>query len=253
MQNAYALSDTTPDTVLDSGEVYELTGKMFSNLPEELQDRITDFLLNVYYFESISEDEVTELFFRINNGKPLSPIELTRVRAVSMKQIHEAAKHDIFTVALTAKALERYTNEDIVIKTWAMLNTDSPSLSTRDIRPLMESVTFTDEQILEMFDVYDRMLTVHKLISDTSKRTAKKMFTRTHLLALTPVIRQSIADNISIQDVAEWIKAFYSGTNGASVSEVYNETTSARTTNRENVQKRHDAIMEHYTQTFYKE
>ena len=72
-----------------------------------------------------SDDEINEMFWRLNNGKPLSAIELTRVKAKSIDQIRALSKHDIFTSALSQKALNRYTNEDIVIKSWAALYVDN--------------------------------------------------------------------------------------------------------------------------------
>ena len=252
LNNDFALSNATPETTLDDGEAFDLVGKKFKDLPEELQERITDFPLNIYYFENISDDEVIELFFRINNGCAFIPIELTRVRAVSMKQINEAAKHKLFHTVLTANKLKKYINEDLVIKTWVILNVDKPDLSTQAIRPLMESVTFTDDEILEMYDIYDRMFAAYEILNNNknSKNAAKKFSSSIHFLALVPVIKQSIADNVSDDDLANWIATFFGGHNGKSVSDEYNEKADSQTTNPERVQKRHNAIMGHYNSHF---
>ena len=74
-------------------ETIDVSGMKFSSLPETLQDIVSDYSLTVYYFDGITEDEITELFWRLNNGKPLSAIELTRVKTKSKSAIAALSKH----------------------------------------------------------------------------------------------------------------------------------------------------------------
>jgi len=85
-------------------EGLDINGSYFSDLPEDLQDRIKDYSLTVYYFDGITEEEINEMFFRLNNGKPLTAIELTRVKARSLEKFQEIGKHELFTSTLTEKA-----------------------------------------------------------------------------------------------------------------------------------------------------
>lgn len=59
----------------------------FDEMEEALQDELMAYSFTVYYFDGITDDEVSEMFFRLNNGKALSAIELTRVKAKSMQSI----------------------------------------------------------------------------------------------------------------------------------------------------------------------
>lgn len=110
----------------------------FEEMEESLRDELQDCSLTAYYFDAITDEEISEMFFRLNNGKPLSAVELTRVRAKSMGTIKEVGKHELFNNALTQKALEKYTNEDIVIKTYVILHEEDPSMETKYIRPLVK-------------------------------------------------------------------------------------------------------------------
>ena len=85
------------------------------------------------------------MFYRLNFGKPLSSIELSRARAKSLKVIQEIGKHELFTTTLTAKAFEKYTHEDLVIKSYIMLTSDTPCLDSKMVRPVMETAVFTDD------------------------------------------------------------------------------------------------------------
>ena len=95
-------------------EILDINGKKFSELPEDIQDTIKDYSFNMVYFDGITDDEVSEMFCRLNNGKPLSAIELTRVKTKALATIREIAQHPIFSTALTEAAIKKYTDEDII-------------------------------------------------------------------------------------------------------------------------------------------
>lgn len=256
LNNEYELTGI-PEVTLESGETMDINGMMFGILPEELQDRIKDYSLTIYYFDGITDEEITEMFFRLNNGKPLTAIELTRVKAKSLDKIKELGKHELFNSALTEKALNKYINEDIVIKSWALLNVENPSFETKFIRPLIESADITDEQAEQITAVYDRILTTYKDIVEAGDKealkVAKRIITRTHLLSLVPVTLQSIKDNIPIEEFAEFVMTFFSGKKSASINDVYNVAAGAASGKAENVKKRITAITEAYKAYFTKQ
>ena len=84
LDGEFPLSEDTPPVTDENGYPVAVTGMVFSELPEWAQDNIKDCSLTIYYFEDITEEEIAELFFRINNGKPLTSVELTRVKAKSI-------------------------------------------------------------------------------------------------------------------------------------------------------------------------
>jgi hypothetical protein len=245
VNDKFTLANITPPTTLNDGTEYELTDKKYSDLTEELQQRILDTNLDIVYFEEITDDEVKELFYRLNNGKPFTSFELSRIKAVSLEQIHETAKHDIFQQALTKSQLAKFGNEEFVVKSWVMLNQELPSLAMKDIRPLMETAVISDEQVCELYDIYDKFLRVYGVVNSTSKKAAKTMFNRTHFMSLVPILRQSITDQISDEDMANRIIAFYPEKN-KSICEKYNGAVTSRKIDKESIQERHNALMAHY-------
>jgi hypothetical protein len=196
------------------------------------------------------------MFFRLNNGKPLSSIELTRVKAKSIEQIKELSKHELFTSTLTAKAISKYTNEDIVIKSWALLNEPNPSFETKYIRPLIESAEVTEQHVTDITTVYNRLLEVYqaiKVIDDKeNNKIAKRVITRTHLLSLVPVIHNSLNNNITVEQITNFTKHFFNGKKSASISDIYNTASGSGSAKSENVKKRITAITEEYNKFFKK-
>ena len=270
LNNEFALTELdeveTEETIQEEGKTQsiikniDITGKTFSELPEDIQDRIKDYSLTIYFFQDISDEEITELFFRLNNGKALSSIELTRVKAKSFEVIKEIGKHPIFNEAISEKALNKYTNEDIVIKSWIILNTENPSLETRNIRPIMETAEITKQQTEQINQIFDRLKEVHDFILDTeldnkteikaAQKTAKKIYTRTHLLALVPFVLKSIEDNLSTVYFASWVKMFFGSNKGTTVNEKYNNSCQFGSAKAENVAIRYEAMNNSYKSCF---
>lgn len=238
----------------EEGEKVDIVGLKFSELPEEFRDRICDYTIEIKQYEGITDEETNELFRRINNGKPLSAIELTRVKAKSLPIIQEIANHNIFTHALTAKAFSRYTHEDIVIKAYAELFTENPSFETKVIRPLMEEMEITEEQKNQLIAGFDKLLEAYTTLksreiadeeeSKKRDRVCKRMLIRTHLLALMPLATD---DNVTVTDLAEFCYKFFYGTK-TTINEVYNANASRGTGKAESVQNRLREIKKSYSE-----
>ena len=243
-----------PEVTLEDGTEIDINGKYFSGLNEELQDALNSYSFTIYYFEDITEDEVSEMFYRLNFGKPLSSVELSRARAKDLKTIQNIGKHELFTTSLTAKAFEKYTHEDLVIKSYIMLTSDNPCLDTKVVRPIMETTEFTKDDIDLMNAVYDRIFNAYKLIiaddspetGKISKRIAKRLLTRTHMLSIMPMVKKSIEDNVSDEIFTNWVKNFFCGTKSVTKYNDYNTRCTSGSGHAENVKVRLKIVKKDY-------
>ena len=243
-----------PEVTLEDGTEIDINGKYFSGLNEELQDALNSYSFTIYYFEDITEDEVSEMFYRLNFGKPLSSVELSRARAKDLKTIQNIGKHELFTTSLTAKSFEKYTHEDLVIKSYIMLTSDNPCLDTKVVRPIMETTEFTKDDIDLMNAVYDRIFNAYKLIiaddspetGKISKRIAKRLLTRTHMLSIMPMVKKSIEDNVSDEIFTNWVKNFFCGTKSVTKYNDYNTRCTSGSGHAENVKVRLKIVKKDY-------
>lgn len=255
MNDEFFLVDVDP-VVDDDGNVYELAGKKFSDLDDFLKDIILTYSWRVAYYDDLSDEDTAELFYLINNAKPLSQIEHFRCLSPDLKTIQNIGSHELFTTALTQKAFERYTNEDMVIKSYIMLNDDYPSLDNKDVRPTMMQTVFSQNDIELLNKVYDRILTTYKMIvsdenEDTikaNKRIAKRLLTRTHMLSILPIVNRSLNENVSDELFTEWVKEFFSGTKSATKYDEYNSRCSSGSGHAENIKVRLDVIEKDYNE-----
>ena len=229
-------------------EVVEVEGKKFSELPKKIQTRITDMVLNVKYFEDITDDEICDMFYRLNNGKPLTGMELSWATAKDMRGILEIAGHDLFKIALSDKMLIKKTNRDVAYKMYIMLTEKSPDLDGKKLKLEIKHKKLTKEGKERMKEVCDRILAAYNLIED--KKIKKRIIGRTHMISITPIIWKSLQDGRSDKETAEFLAYFFSGTTRASKSNAYNACTGAGSSTKKSVETRLNELTKYYNKHF---
>lgn len=72
-KDEYKLDMATPEVKID-GETYEIADKLFSELDSEVQEMILSRTIVTYTMnaEEVSDDEIEDLFYRMNNGSALT-------------------------------------------------------------------------------------------------------------------------------------------------------------------------------------
>lgn len=241
----------------ENGNLVDINGLKFSELPEEMRDTFRTYSLTVYYFEDMTEDEISEMFSRLNNGQVLKNIEKTRAEAKSFNTIKELGSHPIFDEMLSAASIASYGNEDIVIKSWIMLNKDKPCLDTKEVRPIMKEVEITTEQAEQIKNIFDRIMEVHSVIMNNETmedklkaKIAKRVYTKTHFISIIPLIEKAIHEERMNKEIAGWLCKFFCGGKTASINEDYNICVGSGSGHGENVKRRHDALLESYEDYF---
>ena len=253
LHGRFTLSNV-PEVVLEDGTEVDVNGMYFSGLDEELQDIISNYSLTIYYFEDISEDEINELFFRLNNGKPLTTYEKYRAKSKSLPEIQRVAAHDYFKIALKEKALANRDNENWVLKSYIMLTFKEPCLDAKVTNPTWENAVLTEDDINNLNAVYDRILNVYNiLIADDSvetgkisKKVAKRLISRTHMFCLIPIVKRSIDENVSDEIFSLWAKNFFCGTKSATKYNDYNIRCNGGTGHAETIRVKLSIIKKDY-------
>jgi|GEM_PF-5806609 len=252
MGGEYVLSKDLPLIEMDGGDSYQLGGLKFHELHADVQDIIRNRRLDFIHVDNITEDEIDNLFFRLNNGTSMSPIVMTCAKTKSIEQINLASSHAIFEAALTKSKLEAYAHKDITVKSWLSLNMYDPAYSAAAIREIMSEVDIAEDSILVLWECLDRMLDVYQYINDSGAEAKAMCMSNiskpTHFVALMPVIKRSLDDGISLEDFANWVMRFFPGTKIASVDEAYN--VAARSSKKENIRIRNEVINRHYAEHF---
>jgi len=240
MSGKFALTDDTPCVTDEDGNLENISGCYFDNLPEFAKDAIKDYSLTIYYFEGITDDEVRELFFRINNGKALNSMDLTRVKAKSLKNFQSIAQHRTISESVTDKGRENNLPETIAKQAWAVCFTENPDFGTKAFRPLIENADVTEEHVNSLAEAMDYISVMYDSL-DANDRVDKKILhsikTRTHLVSCIYLAKLCIENNTSKDVFADKVKGFFSGKE-TSVDSSYNSAAGAGSARAENIEKR---------------
>lgn len=236
----------------EDGNEMDLNGLTFSQLPEDMQDVFKTYSFTVYYYENMDNDTFAEMFSRLNNGAQMKAIEKTRVAAKSFNTIKELGNHELFDIALTENAKRNYTNEDIAIKTHMMLYNDRPCLDTKEIRPYVVETEFTDEEADMINTVFDTILACYNNIREaanendvkTYNKIAKRLITRTHLISVTPLVRDCLENGVSTDTLTKFFLTFFNGRRSATNDARYNSHCTSGSGHETAVEARLNAINE---------
>ena len=127
--NAYKLHEETPSVKLHGyDEEFEMAGKYFDELPEDLQREIAGTNLSITRLEEATDAEIEELFYRWNNGTPLTKQQKARAKmgVANASVVSELLKHAFLQEKASFTALQRRRSDDeaVILQTMMLLDED---------------------------------------------------------------------------------------------------------------------------------
>lgn len=240
LTEAFVLTDNTPPITDENGYVVEIAGKKFSELPEWAQDNIKDYSLTIYYYEGITDEEIAELFYRINNGKPLTSVELTRVKAKSLEKFQEIAHHQLIAESITEVGKKRYNDENVAMQAWTLCFTDMRDFTTKEFRPFVETAEVAEDHVKILNRSMDL---VHNVINGLNaekkeeKRLIRKLRTRTHLVSAIYLAKKALEMDMPEQQFKIIVCKFFDDVK-ASTNRDYNMSVGSGSAKPERVKLR---------------
>jgi len=210
INNELKLTELPPVTfyneLTDENETEDIPNKTFEKLSEGLQEKIKNARISVVYFDNLTKEEEKELFKRLNNGKPLSTKSKVLASCRDIEGLLDIDSHDLFADMLTEKTLNNKNQVSIVMKIWCMMNQEIADVSfeSKKFNPLMETTEISEEERLEMIQVFDWIMNTHTVLTDQKeKKVAKKLYTETHLVSLVPYFTKAVEDSIDEEHIAD--------------------------------------------------
>ena len=99
----YALDDDTPEVTVD-GTPYDLAGLRYSELSEDVQDVLKGYRFNITCIEDATEEEIEDVFSRLNDGVGLSTVQKARtVMGTELARwTKEMCNHGFFKYAISS-------------------------------------------------------------------------------------------------------------------------------------------------------
>lgn len=126
MNDEWACHSATPPVIVD-GFTYDLAGLKFSELPEELQNMISQYRFSVQCLENYTMEEAETLFYNINSGVALSAIQKSKSKMGTelIKFFAGLLDGNFFTQAINITEAQARREDDLLILLQAALLLDN--------------------------------------------------------------------------------------------------------------------------------
>lgn len=207
----------------ENNEEFDANGLKFEELPKWMQDQICDYSITIYYFDGITDEEVAEFFYRINNGKPLSAIELTRVKAGALDKFQRIAALPAIADAISDKGKLRYNDETVAMQAWAICFMTNPDFTTAKFRDVIQEAEVSEDQVQRLTDACDYVSAYLRTLNTDDKdgaRIYKRVRSKTHLVSAI-YLANKVLDKMTAEEFGEKLDVFFRG-NETSISPEYN-------------------------------
>ena len=113
--------DLTPIDIDD--ESFDISGKKFSELPEPVKQNLFAVALTYTFVDDLSNEEIEEMFYRLNSGKPLSAIQRAKAKLgiETIKLLDSLINHPLMqTLPFTKAQIKNSDNLKLVIELFAL-------------------------------------------------------------------------------------------------------------------------------------
>lgn len=125
VNNEFALSKKLSPVVID-GVTYELAGKHYKKLDEAVKERLNIRELQLYIMRDATEEDIREIFARINSSKGLTNTQrrTTIENEEFRKVVYSLTSHPIFEKVLSPAQRKKDLDRDIIRQTLMLISTD---------------------------------------------------------------------------------------------------------------------------------
>lgn len=213
IEDKFVLSDITPTIEIDEEE-FELAGKKFSELDEELQQNITNYGFTIYNLEGNSDEEVEEFFLRINGGVSLSKNQITKgkVGIKTMRYLNKLLAEKFFAEVCNFSGAQSKTevNLCVLLQSAMMFDVNAgryefSTFSENDVQKygasLHDSINEETMQKLEAVIGY-----LNEAFDDCEKK--EKFLKKTHIPMVVLTADYAMENEIEPDQFREWFDDF---------------------------------------------
>lgn len=173
IEGDYNLHASTPSCKVDGFE-FDLANMSFEELADDLKDEILGCRLSIFCLEDCNDEEVEEIFARLNNSTPLSPIQ--KCRSVMSTELaswtKEICKMDFFqhSIGLTVAQLRREANLEVLLQSMLLLDArhegydEWKSISTAEVTKYCKHIRgkYNDDKKLMIMEIIEYLSNAFK-------------------------------------------------------------------------------------------
>ena len=242
----YALNEETPAAEIEC-ETYTLAGKTFEELDEDVRQELLRFKFSIFAFEDATDDEIEEIFFRLNNSTPLSKPQKARplMGTENARFINQILTGSFFTEKCNFSKLQLRKSDDMCTLLQSMMlldhkynNYEYASISADEVMKYSAAIkgNYSEEQkdlLLEIIDYLDDAF-------DEKEKLLKKINVPMVVIMADIAIKEEIEPN----EFHDWFLYFFVSCKD------YSQYCSSGSIKKEKVLGRLTTMEAHFTKHF---
>lgn len=238
IKDEFALSDKIP--AVDGTEI---AGKTFTELPEEFQKAINQTTFTVTRFENITDEQIEEMFFRLNNGVALKSIESNRVLlgTENMKTVESISNHPFFLHKVSISR-NRYTDQESALHLVMLTKNKDTGFSSKELRAFVEGYRRNPIEVELIEEVQERLNYL-----DLAFNKKRKYLKKIHLPMVYHLVERAKERGITSEYFGLWADEFYKELDKESP---YSQACQSGSAKKENVQIRLTEIEKAFEESF---
>lgn len=208
LDNEYPLHKDTPNATV-YGKTYVIANKRYSELEEELQDEIISFSLKIYRLDEATDEDIEEVFFRLNNGTSLSKQQKARSKmglewVEKVKELTESPLMD--KASFTRLQIRKAENETAILQSVMMIDKeyDWKSISSNEIFDY--SQTFKEDSSKDQY--IEKVKSAMEYLDKSLKGENNIMLKKTNfpMTIITAIV--AMENNIDAESFSYWSMEF---------------------------------------------
>lgn len=254
-KGSYALHPDTPPVNING--TYFSIGKMkFEQLPEPVKLEFQTKSINMYYFSDISEEEITSMFYRLNNGVYLSAHQKNKaVMGVNASiELNKLSEHPFMIKNAHFTPTQRRKGEDqaVLLQTLMLFDEGYELKSFASDELTKYSERLHEEMNVGIFDSVEKAMSLlHDVYGDESD---KFLLRKINLPTLIYTMNHFEDQGYNKQHLIDWLTLFSHTIQGVSdeIPTNYKEFAGAWGIKKVNVLGRLESITKHLDE-FYKQ
>lgn len=213
LSGEYALHEDTPKVVLDDGvseEEYGVAGKMFDELHEDVQDKIMSYSLQIYKMEDITDEQIEDLFFRLNNGTPLSKQQKSKAKmgAEWAKKIQTMVNHNLIQekCSFTKLQIRKADHETAILQTMMLIDEgyEWNSISSNEVFDYAQ--TFKEDSAKDL--IVNRILSTMDYLDKAFQKKETVLLKKVHFPMTMLTAMEAMNNGVAPIEFNDWANEF---------------------------------------------
>lgn len=204
----YRLDDNTPIFKIE-GDEYNLAKHKFDELPDNVKDAILDFTLDIFKIEEATDEEIEDMFFRLNNGTPLSAQQKAKAKmgAESAIRLQELTNHSLMTEnAVFTELQKRKADDEVALVQSMMLLDKNYTVGKFGTNEVFQYTTALRDGKDEVYTTLENAM---NFLSDTLGTQAEKtLLKKLHMPFVLFASDQALQKGLSNHTFKFWIEDF---------------------------------------------